>query len=111
NKQWKKIKRIEGVQNRKLSTRDARVLDDELDGELSYGTKRLAREADKKARELNKLQPRFKESVDKYNRRIDELQRQLNNKSVSKEYLNERRSEAKAQYEQLKGEREAAQQK
>jgi len=106
-KQWKKLKRIEGIQERKLGTRTKREVEDQFGDNASYESKRLAMKADKLGKVLNKLQPQFKEDADAYNRRYDEFQRQLNNQPVSAEFLNEKRSEAEAKYQNLREAREA----
>lgn len=108
-KQWKKLKRIEGIQERKLGTRTKREVEDQLGDNASYESKRLAMKADKLGKVLNKLQPKFKEDADAYNRRYDEFQRQMNNQSVSSGFLKEKQREAQSEYESLKSAREAAQ--
>lgn len=106
--QWKKLKRIDGIQERKLGTRTKREVEDQLGDNASYESKRLAMKADKLGKVLNKLQPQFKEDADAYNRRYDEFQRQMNNQSVSSDFLKEKQREAQSEYESLKSAREAA---
>ena len=106
-KNWKKMKRIDGTLEKPLKTRSLPKIEDDM-GELSAGTKTMIRKADRVARDVNKELPEFKTAVDKYNRRYDEFQRQLNNQPVSAEFLNEKRGAAEAEYQNLKGAREAA---
>jgi hypothetical protein len=68
---------------RHIDTDSARRLDDDLGEDLSYGSKRLAMQADKLGKKIN-ADKSFKGDVDKFNKRYDEIKLQMSGKTIKK---------------------------
>lgn len=79
----KGAKRMESIE-KPISTQGARALSNEMGDQMSYGTKRLALKADRIGREINQTLPKFREKVDAYNKRYDQLQRQMRGETVQR---------------------------
>jgi len=75
----KKFERMDKI--KRIDTQGARKLDESMEGNMSGRSKRMARQADKLGREINKHESGFNEKVDKYNDRFDQLQKQMNSKT------------------------------
>jgi hypothetical protein len=68
---------------KRIDTQSARKLDDQLDGNLSYGTKRIAMKADKLGRTIN-ADKSLNKDIEAYNKRFDEVERQKNGETITK---------------------------
>jgi hypothetical protein len=68
---------------KKIDTQSARKLNDSMDGDLSYGTKRLAMKADKIGRAIN-ADPNLNNNIKAYNERFNEVKRQMKGETVTR---------------------------
>jgi hypothetical protein len=82
-KAFKGLNRIDGAQSRNIDVRGTKAIEEEMGDDLSYGSKRLAMQADKVGKDVNKHLPKFKQSVENYNKRYDILQRQMKGETVT----------------------------
>jgi hypothetical protein len=76
-----KIERANPV--KRIDTQTARKLDNQLDGNMSYGTKRLAMKADKLGRSIN-ADKTLNERIGDFNKRFDEVKRQMKGETITK---------------------------
>lgn len=68
---------------KRIDTNSATKLQDAVGDDFSYGSKRLAMQADKLAKKIN-ADDTFQKDVGKYNARYDEIKRQMNGESFTK---------------------------
>ncbi len=76
-----KAERLKNVRN--IDNNSAIKLEDELGDNLSYGSKRLAMQADKIAKKINK-DDTMQEGIGRFNKRYDEIKRQMNGEKITK---------------------------
>jgi hypothetical protein len=80
-KALKKVERANPVE--RIDTQSARKLSDQLEGEMSYGSKRLAMKADKLGRVIN-ADKTLNQNIESYNKRFDEVKRQMKGDTIKK---------------------------
>lgn len=68
---------------KRIDTQSARKLSDAMEGEVSYGTKRLAMKADKVGRQIN-ADTTLNPKIEAFNKRFDEMKRQMNGETIKK---------------------------
>jgi hypothetical protein len=87
------LTKAEKLQNIKtIDSNSARKLEDELGDDYSYGTKRLAMQADKVAKKINQDET-MQEGIGKFNKRYDEIRRQMNGERITKFKVKEKSQE------------------
>jgi hypothetical protein len=77
----KKLERANAV--KRIDTRSASKLDDNLGGDVSYGAKRLAMKADKIGKQINN-DPSLNQGIEAFNKRFDEMKRQMAGETIQK---------------------------
>jgi hypothetical protein len=68
---------------KRIDTQGARKLSDQVGDDISYGAKRIAMQADKVGRKIN-ADDSLNEGIKAYNKRFDEVQRQMNGETINK---------------------------
>jgi hypothetical protein len=68
---------------KRIDTQSARKLSDQMDGDISYGTKRIAMKADKLGRTIN-ADKSLNKDIESYNKRVDEMKGQMKGKTINK---------------------------